>query len=63
MKREPTRRSLDIDLAPYWGRWVAIVRGRVTGVGTTAAQARLASKTQLEKDEPIVMFVSPDRKE
>ena len=57
MKRVPPRRSLDIDLAPYLGRWVAIVRGRVTGVGVTAQQARLASKTQREKEEPILIFV------
>ena len=64
MKREsPHRRSLDIDLTPYLGRWVAIVRGRVTGVGATAMQARLASKTQREKEEPIVIFVSENRKE
>ena len=57
MSREPPRRSLDIDLTPYLGRWVAIVRGRVTGVGATATQARLASKAQREKEEPIVIFV------
>jgi len=62
MKREPPRRSLDIDLTPYLGRWVAIVRGRVTGVGETATQARLASKTQREKEEPLVIFVSENRK-
>jgi len=62
MKFTPRRRSLDIDLAPYLGRWVAIVRGRVTGVGATAAQARLASKTQREKEEPILIFVSENRK-
>ncbi len=46
-----------IDLAPYGGRWVAIVRGRVTGVGASASQARLASKYQRPKEEPLVIFV------
>ena len=57
-----SRRQLDIDLSPYLGRWVAIVRGRVSGVGATAMQAYLASKTQREKEEPMVIYVSENRK-
>lgn len=45
------------DLTPYAGRWVAIVHGRVTGVGTCAAEARRASKYQRPKEEPMVVFV------
>ena len=61
MNRAP-RRQLDLDLSPYLGRWVAIVRGRITGVGATATEAYLASKAQREKEEPIVIFVSENRK-
>ncbi len=50
----------DADLAPYVGRWVAIVRGRVTGVGSSAVEAYMASKNQRQKDEPLVIFVHPD---
>lgn len=47
----------ELDLAPYAGRWVAIVRGCVTGVGETENQARLASKHQRPKEEPVVIWV------
>jgi hypothetical protein len=47
----------DLDRAPYAGRWVAIVRGCITGVGLSAEQARLASKHQRPKEEPRVIFV------
>jgi hypothetical protein len=40
-----------------------MVRGRVTGVGSSAVQAYLASKNQRQKDEPLVIFVHPDNKE
>jgi hypothetical protein len=46
-----------LDLTPYGGRWVAMVRGSVTGVGMTAQAARLASKHQRPKEEPVVVFV------
>ncbi len=49
-----------IDLTAYAGLWVALVRGQVTGVGTSAPQARLASKHQRPKDEPLVVFVPND---
>lgn len=44
-------------LAPYAGRWVALVRGRVTGVGWTAQEARRAAKRSRYKEEPEVIFV------
>ncbi len=47
----------EIDWAPYAGRWVALVRRRVTGVGDSAEQARLASKHQCPKEEPQVVWV------
>nr|HID14524.1 hypothetical protein [Anaerolineae bacterium] len=45
------------DLAPYAGRWVALVRGRVAGVGWTADEARRAAKRSRPKEEPRVIFV------
>ncbi len=51
-----------IDLAPYAGRWVAVVRGQITGVGLTEREARLASKHQRPKEEPQVFFVSEETK-
>ncbi|MBM3131203.1 MAG: hypothetical protein FJ009_21590 [Chloroflexi bacterium] len=53
----------DFDLTPYAGRWVAIVRGNVTGVGMSAREARLASKHQRPKEEPRVVFVPEVRTE
>jgi hypothetical protein len=47
----------DLDLAPYAGRWVAIVRGQITGVGLSEQEARLASKHQRPKEEPLIVFV------
>jgi len=46
-----------IDLAPYAGRWVALVRGHVAGVGWTADEARRAAKRSRPKEEPRVIFV------
>ncbi len=60
MRRASPRKLLDVDLSPYVGRWVAIVRGRVTGVGASAVQARLASKNQRPKEEPLVILVHPE---
>jgi hypothetical protein len=44
-------------LAPYAGRWVAVVRGHVVGVGWTEKEARRAAKRSRPKEEPQVMFV------
>jgi hypothetical protein len=52
-----TRIPKDLDLTPYAGRWIALVRGNVTGVGMSANEARLASKHQRPKEEPVVVFV------
>lgn len=63
MANNPSRRKLSqqVDLAPYAGRWVAIVGGSVTGVGMSAQEARLASKYQRPKEEPRVVFVPEER--
>ncbi|MFN2228777.1 MAG: DUF5678 domain-containing protein [Anaerolineae bacterium] len=44
-------------LAPYAGRWVAVVRGRVVGVGWTEREARQAAKRSRPKEESQVLFV------
>jgi hypothetical protein len=44
-------------LAPYAGRWVALVRGQLVGVGWTAEEARHAAKRSRPKEEPQVLFV------
>jgi len=46
-----------IDLAPYAGRWIAIVRDHVSGVGLTPREAKLLAKLSRPKDEPMVVFV------
>jgi hypothetical protein len=46
-----------VDLAPYAGRWVAVVRGRVAGVGWTAEEALHAARRSRFKEEPQVIFV------
>ncbi len=51
----------NLDLTPYTGLWVAIVRGQVTGVGESPRQAREASKYQRPKDEPVIIFVRKDK--
>ena len=54
-KKSPRLQRLD--LRPYAGRWVALVKGRVTGVGLTADDARIAAKLSRPKEEPVVRFV------
>jgi hypothetical protein len=44
-------------LAPYAGRWVAVVHGHVVGVGWTEKEARQAAKRSRPKEEAQVMFV------
>jgi len=60
MKRDTAREDFPdgLDLTPYAGRWVAIVRGQITGIGMSEREARLASKHQRPKEEPRVVFVS-----
>ena len=49
-----------LNLAPYAGRWIAVIRGCVSGVGRTAREAAALSKTARPKEEPIVVFVPID---
>ncbi len=45
------------DLAPYAGRWIALVRGRIAGVGLLPNDAYLLAKAARPKEEPMVVFV------
>jgi hypothetical protein len=47
----------ELDLSPYEGRWVALVRGQVVGVGRTAEAARRAAKRTRPREEPTVIWV------
>lgn len=48
----------DLDLTPYTGRWIAIVRGQVAGVGLSREEARRLAKRNRPKEEAVVVFVS-----
>ncbi|MGA9350728.1 MAG: DUF5678 domain-containing protein [Anaerolineae bacterium] len=47
----------ELDLAPYAGRWIAIVRGRVAGVGLSPEEARRLAKRNRPREEPVIVFV------
>jgi hypothetical protein len=53
MKKSTT----SIDYSLYAGRWIAIVRDHVAGVGRTAEEARLRAKASRPKDDPQVVHV------
>jgi hypothetical protein len=54
------RSDAQLDLTPYAGRWIALVRDHVAGVGRTAREAASLAKTARPKEEPIVLFVPED---
>jgi hypothetical protein len=57
-KKSPrVQRARRLDLRPYAGRWVALVNGRIAGIGLTAQEARIAAKLSRPKEEPVVRFV------
>jgi putative nucleotidyltransferase with HDIG domain len=47
------------DLSPYVGRWVALVRGHVVGVGQSADEARHMATQNRPKEKHCLLFVSP----
>lgn len=47
----------NIDLTLYLDRWIAVVRGRVVGVGLTADQAHRAAKQTRPKEKALLLFV------
>lgn len=49
-----------LDLSTYAGRWVALVRGRIAGVGHSEDEARYAAKTAYPKHTPELRFVPRD---
>ncbi len=55
--KPPARSANPIDYSLYAGRWIAIVRDRVAGVGRTANEARRAAKVSWPKDDPQVVYV------
>ncbi len=55
-------KMLEIDLRPYAGRWVALIRGQVAGVGLTPEEAHIAAKLARPKDEPIIRFVPVEQR-
>jgi hypothetical protein len=57
MSQHPSPQIDPEALAPYAGRWVALVRGRVTGVGWTRDEALRAARRNLPKALPELMFV------
>ena len=57
MLKKPARSATPIDFSLYAGRWIAIVRDRVIGVGRTAAEARQRAKAAWPKDEPRIVHV------
>ncbi len=46
-----------IDTSLYLNRWIAVVRGRVIGVGESEAKARRAALNIRGKDKPHLLFV------
>jgi len=57
-KSTPDQSRASIDLAAYTGRWVALVRDRVAGVGLSPQEAKRFAKAARPKEEPIVVFVA-----
>jgi hypothetical protein len=58
--KQAKRSAIPIDFSIYAGRWIAIVRDRVAGVGRTADEARRRAKAAWPKDEPQIVFVPKD---
>jgi hypothetical protein len=58
VKQQDLPESIDTNLYP--NRWIAVVRGRVVGVGLTAQQAYRAAKQTRRKDKPQLFFVDAE---
>jgi hypothetical protein len=54
--------SPQLDLSPYLNRWIALMRGRVVGVGLTAEQDERAAKRDRPKEKARVVFVDGEGK-
>ncbi|OIO92545.1 MAG: hypothetical protein AUK03_09690 [Anaerolineae bacterium CG2_30_64_16] len=53
----PTEPGPELDLNAYEGRWVALVRGQVAGVGRTADAALRAARRTRPREEATVVWV------
>jgi len=62
MVAEVTASTDKLDLAPYAGRWIAIVRGQVAGVGLSPEEARCLAKRNRPREEAMIVFVSGEGK-
>ena len=60
LMKKAARSANRIDYSLYTGRWIALVRGRVIGVGHTAEEARQRAKAAWPKDEPQIVLVPKD---
>lgn len=49
----------ELDLKPYVGLWIAIVRGRVVASGHTAYETLMHCRAARLKDEPILKYTPP----
>lgn len=56
-EKPPAEPPLELDLSPYQGCWVAIVRNQVCGTGRTAEAARRVARQNRPREEPKVLFV------
>jgi putative nucleotidyltransferase with HDIG domain len=56
----PANPPNDLDLSPYAGHWVALVRGQVAGFGRTDEEARRAAHVSRPKEKPALRFVTVD---
>jgi len=51
----------NLNLAPFVGRWIAVVRGQIIGVGRTAEEARQLAMHNRPKETPSLTFVSAEQ--
>lgn len=56
-EKPPAEPPPELDLSPYQGCWVAIVRDQVCGIGRTAEAARRAARQNRPREEPKILFV------
>ncbi|MBN1991645.1 MAG: hypothetical protein JW953_03005 [Anaerolineae bacterium] len=60
MKDQDLAKNINSTLYP--NRWIAVVRGRVVGVGLTAQQAHRAARQTRPKDKPQLFLSMPPEK-
>ncbi len=56
-EKPPPEPGPELDLSPYEGCWVALVRGQVCGVGQTSEAAHRAAGRARPREEPTVIYV------